>query len=107
MRPYDPFAAWKAGLALWGLAVQAQTVMTLRTMAMAGLVAKLPGEDRRMVDEKGPAFARSALAAGLVAARGGSPEAVMHAAIKPLHRATGANLRRLTRPARPGKTPRT
>jgi uncharacterized protein YecT (DUF1311 family) len=96
----DPFAPWRAGFALWALAVQAQAVIGLRTLGMMGVLAASPRERRTMVAEKGPAFARAALAAGTAAAQGKGPDAVVAAAVRPLKRRTGANVRRLTRPRR-------
>lgn len=96
-------AAWGTGMALWRLGVQAQTVIALRSLAMAGLLPKRPGEDRRMVEEKVVAFGQAALAAGAAAARGGDAGAVTRAAIRPLSRRAGSNVTRLTRPPKPRK----
>lgn len=100
MKKHDPFAAWRTGVALWSLAAEAQSVVTLRMLGMAGVLKAHPREGHTMLAEKGPAFARAAMAAGAAAAKGEGPEAVVAAAIRPLKRRTGANLRRLTKPTR-------
>lgn len=91
-------APLRAGFALWSLMAEAQAVVGLRMLGMAGVLGASPNERRTMVAEKGPAFARAAMAAGAAAAQGRCPEAVVAAAIRPLKRRTGANLRRLTKP---------
>lgn len=98
-RTPNPFAVWQAGLAFWTMMAEAQMVMALRLAAMGGFLPARPGEDSRMVLEKGPAFARSAMAAGAAIARGAAPEAVLEAAVKPLGRRTRANVNRLLTPA--------
>jgi hypothetical protein len=96
----DPFAPWRAGFAFWTMMAEAQTVMAVRTLGLWGVLPASPGENRRMVAEKGPAFARAAVAAGLAAAAGKPPLAVAEAALAPIGRKTRANARRLTRPKR-------
>lgn len=96
----NPLAPWRSAFAFWSLMAQAQTVVALRLMGMAGVLTASPRENRRMMAEKGPAFARAALAAGTAAARGRSPDQIAAAAIRPLKRRTGANVRRLTKPKR-------
>ncbi|OCW55528.1 hypothetical protein [Hoeflea olei] len=88
----DIWSAW-AGLGL--LALEAQAVIGMRVMGMHGLWPVGKGEDRKMVSEKPPAFARSALAAAGVAASGGRPDQVLAAAVKPLTRVARANRKRL------------
>lgn len=94
----DPFGPWRAGLAYWTMMAEAQTVIALRVMGMCGVLPASPGEHRTMMAEKGPAFARAAVAATRAAAMGQGPLAVAEAAIKPIGRRTRSNLRRLTRP---------
>lgn len=94
----DPFGAWRAGLAFWTMMAEAQAVVAIRTMGMWGVIPASPRERHTMMAEKGPAFAEAALAAGIAAAQGRRPEAVLEAAVKPLGRRTRANVRRLTNP---------
>ena len=79
------------------LAVEAQTVVGFRMMGLAGLWSVTKSENRRMVDEKFPAFAESAMSALFAGVRGMPPAAVMQAAVKPLRKRTRSNSRRLAR----------
>ena len=96
----NPYQTWRYPFDLWALMVQAQTVIALRTLGMMGVLSAAPRENQTMVAEKGPAFAEAALAAGAAAMMGQNPVKVMQAAIRPLRKRTGANVRRLTRPKR-------
>jgi hypothetical protein len=77
--------------------VETQMVMAYRVMGMAGLWAVAPGENQRMVAEKGPAFAAAALAASRAAMAGRRPDQIMNAWVRPLRRKTRSNARRLGR----------
>lgn len=79
------------------LMVETQTVMTLRLMGMVGFWPVSPGENDRMVFEKGPAFARAQVAMTKAALKGARPDEIFAAGIRPLGRRTGANSRRLLR----------
>ncbi len=98
MARVDPFGPWRAGVAYWTMMAEAQAVIAIRVMGMWGMIPASPRERRTMLAEKGPAFAEAALAAGIAAAQGRRPEAVLEAAVKPLGRRTRANVRRLTKP---------
>ncbi|MFC7703361.1 antifreeze protein [Plastorhodobacter daqingensis] len=105
MKVATPVDYWRAGIAIWSMMAEAQAVITLRCLGMVGLWTAPPGEAARMVLEKQRAFAQSGRAAMAKAAAGGGPEAVAHAAVRPLGRVTAANVARL-RKAGPRK-PRT
>ena len=94
-RHASPFDLWKGNLELTSLLVETQFVMAYRTMGLLGLWAAAPGESRRMVDEKGPAFAEAALAASRAAMLGRRPDEIMGAWVRPLRRKTRSNARRL------------
>lgn len=79
------------------MALEAQTVVALRLLGMAGLWAVPHADDMRMVLEKPDAFVRSATAASQAMLSGKRPDQIATAAIKPLRRKTRANARRLTR----------
>ncbi|APE44618.1 antifreeze protein [Sulfitobacter alexandrii] len=79
------------------LAFEAQTVMTLRLLAMNGLIPSRPGETGRMISEKLPAFGEAGIAAAAAALSGKLPDQVMSAALAPLSRKVRANRKRLTR----------
>lgn len=94
----DPFGPWRAGLAMWTMMAEAQTVVALRVMGMCSVLPAFPRERHTMLAEKGPVFLESAIAAGRAAALGRGPVAVAEAAIRPIGRTTRSNVRRLTRP---------
>ena len=79
------------------LVVEAQTVMALRFLGMAGFWSVSPSENARMVNEKSDAFIRSASAATAAMMSGKRPDQIATAAIKPLRSKTRANSKRLTR----------
>ena len=87
--------SWQMGL----MVAEAQTVMTLRTLGMMGVLTPHPMENQRMVAEKGRAFAQAAQAATAAAMQGKRPDEVAAAALKPIRRRTRANAARLTRAA--------
>lgn len=83
---------------------QAQLVIGMRLMGMAGLWRVTPSETRRMVAEK-VAAAQAGGAAGVrAAARGGSAAKVAEAMVAPAARKTRSNARRLAArgPRQPG-----
>ena len=76
---------------------EAQTVVGLRMMGMAGLRPAAAGETVRMVTEKQAAFAEAGLAMTKALMRGAGPVAAMEAGLKPIGRTTRANSRRLSK----------
>jgi hypothetical protein len=90
-------AIWKSGFDAWRMLAEAQTVIALRMMGMAGLWRLADGETTRMFTEKQEAFAQSAFDGALAAMRGQSPDRVLSAVVRPLGRKTSANARRLGR----------
>jgi hypothetical protein len=76
---------------------EAQWVMSIRMMGLAGVLPLTQAERQRMVAEKGPAFARAWSDAAAAAQAGHSAERVLLAAVKPIGRRTRANARRLTK----------
>ena len=94
--PYAPSAK------LWGdvmrMGIEAQFVMTLRTAGMMGLLPHGKSENRLMVSEKTDAVRESFGAAFRSAARGGRPDQILAAALRPYGRRTRANAKRLAGP---------
>ena len=90
--PYDWVAPALEG---WAVLAEAQAVVAMRLMGMAGAWPVSASENRRMMMEKGPAM----LAAGLAAQRAvlalAPPDRVAMAALEPVRRRTRANARRL------------
>ncbi|MHC0053985.1 antifreeze protein [Actibacterium sp. D379-3] len=92
-----PIDLWRTGLELWHLSLEAQMVVTMRVMGMAGIWSVTPNETQRMFGEKLPAFIDAALAAHNSASRGERPDQILVAAIRPIRGETYANSRRLAR----------
>ncbi len=105
MRGTGPFELWGAGIQLWLLSAEAGMVVSYRLMGLAGLWNTDRHEPLRMWAEKPGAVLRAAHAAGVAAALGAAPIAVVAAATGPLRLRTRANARRLARrgPGRPRK----
>lgn len=76
---------------------EAQVVIVLRTLGMAGVLPRRDGEEQRMVSEKLAAMAEAQAAVFGATLGGASPVAVAEAALKPLSRRTRANVARLSR----------
>jgi hypothetical protein len=93
----SPMAIWQAGFDAWRMLAEAQTVIALRMMGMAGVWTLAEGETMRMITEKQQAFAQSAADLTTAAMRGKPPEEILAAAVRPLGRQTRANARRLGR----------
>lgn len=81
---------------------EAQMVIAMRMMGMAGLWRVTPSENARMSSEKFTAFGQSAMAASTALVTGKSPAQVTEAALKPIARTTRSNVKRLARRG-PGK----
>ncbi|THH36260.1 antifreeze protein [Aliishimia ponticola] len=77
--------------------LDAQMVMTMRMMGMAGLWSVTPAEQSRMVSEKTEAFTDAAAASARAMARGGSPADIAAAALKPVRRKARSNAKRLAK----------
>jgi len=92
MTPFTFFALQSQFAAL---AVETQIVMSLRLMAMAGALPARPGENNRMISEKGPAMTKAFSAATQAAMSGKSPEQIFSASLAPLSRKVRQNRKRL------------
>ncbi|WP_435259298.1 antifreeze protein [Thioclava sp. FR2] len=78
---------------------EAQMVVGLRLMAMAGMWTVTPSENHRMVKEKLEAACESGMAASHAAMSGKRPAQVAEAALTPIARRTRSNVTRLSRAA--------
>jgi hypothetical protein len=96
-RLFNPLDYWRAALTTGQMMAEAQSVIAMRTMGMAGHWNVTKGENARMVAEKGEAMREAGLAAAGAIMRGASPMGVAMATIKPVKRRTGANARRLAK----------
>lgn len=97
MTPFSPFDIMRLSINTTVMLAQAQSVIAMRMMGMAGVWTVSPSENNRMVAEKMRAGMQSGLAAQRSALSGGSLTDIAEAALAPVKRATAANARRLTR----------
>jgi len=81
------------------LTMEAQAVITLRVLGLAGLWPVRSDESRRMVTEKGPAWLKAATEANGALFSGARPDEIMLAAIAPLNKTAKRNRKRLMRRA--------
>lgn len=96
-KPVDPIGVMRAGFDLARLMGEAQMVIGMRMLGMAGIWDVKPSENLRMLTEKQSAFTSMWMATANATSRGASPDAVLRAAIRPLRQKTAPNLRRLSR----------
>jgi hypothetical protein len=76
---------------------QANMVIAMRMMGMAGAWNVTPAENKRMVDEKTAAAVASGTAMMKAAMAGKDAVAVANAGLAPIARRTGANAKRLAK----------
>lgn len=88
---------WENAVEMGMVMVEAQGVIKMRMMGMAGLWSVDPQENTRMMSEKLTAMVKATTDAGNVTLRGGSPDEIAAAAIAPIRNATRANSKRLTK----------
>lgn len=90
-----PVHYWANALQVGYLMAEAQAVITMRMMGMAGVWSVTPAEDGRMISEKVYAMTKATTDSAKVAMRGGTADQIAAAAIKPIRRKTRANAKRL------------
>lgn len=95
--PFSPFEFFRIGMTLGTIAVEAQMVIAMRLMGLAGFWTLGRGETRRMVAEKTAAFREGLVASGRAGMAGRGPLAQTRAALAPVRRRTKSNSRRLGR----------
>ena len=100
-----PFDWWLLGWQTAIMLAEAQAVIAMRIMGMAGVWAVTPSETARMVSEKGVAWSSAMTAVRSAAMAGKPPHKIAGAALAPVRRRTRANSRRLARrgPVRPAR----
>jgi hypothetical protein len=96
-KPFNPVRLWANAMQAGFMMAEAQTVIAMRLMGMAGVWSVAPSERHRMVSEKVHAAARSATEAGHAMLRGHSPDQIVAAALRPYRQKTRANSRRLSK----------
>lgn len=94
----------RVSMSSWGNAMQAgmmiaeaQAVISMRLLGMAGVWSVPKSEDARMVSEKVHAMTKAMTDASKAAMEGKAPDEVIAASIKPLRKATRANSKRLAK----------
>ena len=99
-----PFQMMHLGAQTTMMLAEAQMVIAMRLLGMAGSWTVGRGENNRMVSEKSAAMLASSMAAGRAIMAGAGPQGVALAALKPIRAKTRANARRLTKagPKLPG-----
>lgn len=95
--PFNPGDMVLLGMEMARLMFEAQTVITMRMLGMAGFWGMSRGEEKRMVVEKQKAFARAGTEMWSAAVAGKPADKVAGAGIKTLRRTTKANVTRLSR----------
>jgi hypothetical protein len=94
---FDPFAFLRLGMQTGMMMAEAQAVIAMRLMGMAGAWNVTDRENTRMVSEKVSAFSDAAMKMGFAAMGGKRPDQIMTAAVRPLRSKTRGNVRRLSR----------
>lgn len=94
MHAYDLFSLQ---IRFASLMLEAQSVVALRMMGMAGMIPAHSGENCRMIEEKGPAMQRAFMAATRAAWAGKRPDQVFSAAMTPVSDRVRSNRKRLSR----------
>ncbi len=79
------------------LITEAHSVVAYRLLGMGGAWSVPRGENHAMLREKGPAFTEAMVASTMTAIKGGAPDKIMAAAIKPLSKKARSNRKRLAR----------
>lgn len=96
-RPATPLDYWALGIRTAQMMAEAQVVIALRLLGLAGGWPVSPSEVSRMVQEKGPAFVKAAGEATAAAMKGRRPDQIAGAALRPIGAKTRANTRRLSK----------
>jgi hypothetical protein len=101
---FDPAAAMRLAVQSSMMLIEAQMIIAMRLMGMAGGWKVGTRENERMTSEKPAAMVASSMAAGRAMMAGASPQGVALAALKPIRARTRANARRLAQrgPKLPG-----
>jgi len=96
-RQNEPFSFFANAVEMGQMMAEANAVITMRTLGMAGLWSVPPSEDHRMISEKVEAVTRSMNEATKSMMNGDSADQITAAALKPLRQKTRANAKRLTK----------
>jgi hypothetical protein len=92
---FDPLSHWGNALQAGHMLAEAQTVIAMRLMGMAGIWSVTPAEQNLMLSEKIQATVEAATNASKAMMGGAASDKVVAAALKPYRQKTRANARRL------------
>jgi len=95
MKTPDPFAYLNNAIEFAHIIAEAQSVIGMRLMGMAGLWSVPASEDHNMISEKIKAMTRASTDATASMLRGGTPDQITAAVLKPYRQKTRANAKRL------------
>ncbi|QDY68967.1 antibiotic ABC transporter [Qingshengfaniella alkalisoli] len=96
-RRTSPFDLWSLAVQTSWMMAEAQAVIWMRLMGMAGLWSVASSEQPRMFTEKVDAYMRAVAAAQRAAFDGASATRTAAVALKPYSSRTAGNVRRLSR----------
>jgi hypothetical protein len=99
-RIISPFDLFRPAMSMGWMLAEAQTVIALRMLGMAGALPSARDEPLRMMTEKIAAAQEAGLAVARAQARGADGAAIVMAGLRPVRRRTKANVKRLTGAAR-------
>jgi hypothetical protein len=95
--PFNQAETMRLAMQTTLMMAEAQQVIAMRLMGMAGGWRVTPAENARMMNEKSSAMFAAGKAASLALIAGASPQGVALAALKPVRAKTRANAARLAR----------
>ncbi len=96
MRVHSPFDFMRPAFLMGQMMLEAQVVIMIRLLGMAGALPAAPGEKSRMFTEKAEALHEAGIAMTRAVVSGAGAPAVAAAGMRPIRRRTKANVRRLT-----------
>ena len=105
LAPVTPMQLVQLSFQLGAIMAEAQMVIAMRMLGMAGMWRTAPMEPVRMVGEKLAAAQEAASAVKRAALAGHSPAVMADQALQPIRRRTRANVKRLARRGPSAGTP--
>lgn len=97
MRLVTPIDLWSNALQASFILAEANAVVTMRVMGMAGLWSVAPSENGRMISEKVYAATKAVTDSTKAAIAGARPDQITAAAMKPIRQKTRTNAKRLAK----------
>ena len=97
VRYVTPLDLWSNAMQAGFILAEANAVISMRLLGMAGMWSVSPSENARMVSEKVYASTRALTDASKIALSGGRVDEISSAAMKPIRQKTRANTKRLAK----------